>query len=416
MKTSFIKNNYYLLAVVLLLTLFSCTGSGNVKPSEKAGQKQLVDKVQIDSEKEMESIIAEAVGEAKQKGNKKVHIFLDEDPDIVQTQDLVSVRYSAVLETGDPVIKKGLVQDNIAADIIAGRPAGIPGLGPAVLGMRAKEKKTVVVEPKNAFGEALEKKIKKFPRTRTMPLKMAVAKEDYIKRFKSLPSVGDRIRINPYFESEVLKINDTHMLIKNFAKDGMTETAPFGTTTVKVVNEDISITLTPEIGADFYAGQAKGTILSSDDQTFEVDFNHPYAGKKITLDIEVKSFIKGSVHKNIEMEWIEGFDEGLEKAMDENKNMVLVLYADWCKWCKKLLGETFDDPRIKLLKDNFVWAKANSDKDESLKVLFEQHGFPMIVLTTFKGQVIKKIEGYKDAEVLLIELERIMKLELAETD
>ena len=65
-----------------------------------------------------------------------------------------------------------------------------------------------------------------------------------------------------------------------------------------------------------------------------------------------------------EIQWIEGYDEGLTEAEKLNKPAVLVLYADWCAFCKKLFSTTLVDPRIKMMKDDFVWVKVNSDKQK----------------------------------------------------
>nr|NJM04438.1 thioredoxin fold domain-containing protein [Desulfobacula sp.] len=203
-------------------------------------------------------------------------------------------------------------------------------------------------------------------------------------------------------------MTDEFILLHNLATDGRVEQAPFGRTTVSLEGDTITITLTPIIGAEFEAGEKKGFIISADQDRFVVDFNHPFAGQKLFLDLSLVSFTKASAFKDIHIPWIEDHDTGLETARLQEKPAVLVLYADWCQWCKKLFDETFQDPRIKLLKDEFVWVKANSDLDKGLKSFYKQAGFPMLVFLDDKGNMVKKLEGFKDADSLLFELETML--------
>jgi thioredoxin-like negative regulator of GroEL len=85
-----------------------------------------------------------------------------------------------------------------------------------------------------------------------------------------------------------------------------------------------------------------------------------------------------------------------------------VLYAGWCSWSKKLLTESLEDPRIKQMKDRFVWVKVDSDKEQAFKEAYQQNGFPMVVVLNSKGDVVKKIDGYRDAAALKKELEGVL--------
>lgn len=264
-------------------------------------------------------------------------IYLDEDPTIVQTGDLVEIAYTAGLEDGRVIPGKDERTGNDIQTIVAGRPAAIPGLGAVVLGMKAKERKKAVIEPEKAYGLVKPEAREKFSRIRQMPVLIQVEKTLYQEQFKSLPAKGAPVQINPYFPSEVADLTDTQIVLRNLAQDGQVETAPFGRTTIKVDQDMITISLDPVIGAPFAVGNNVGTIISADEDSFLVDFNHPLAGQEVILDVEVLSFIKASVHKNMELLWEDDHDKGLETARLKEKPVVLILYADWCQWCKKCL-------------------------------------------------------------------------------
>ena len=63
-----------------------------------------------------------------------------------------------------------------------------------------------------------------------------------------------------------------------------------------------------------------------------MDTNNPLAGKNIVVDLEVVSLTKAAPQQ---IDWIENQEAGLAKAKKEGKPVFLLLYADWCGWCKK---------------------------------------------------------------------------------
>src|SRR5208283_2835956 len=91
-----------------------------------------------------------------------------QDPGKVQEGDLVKVNFTASDDRGeivrttdakvvnDPNLRKasGFIapEDYAPEDVWVGHAASIPGLGEAVVGMRAGEKKRVVLQPDEAYG------------------------------------------------------------------------------------------------------------------------------------------------------------------------------------------------------------------------------------------------------------------------
>lgn len=412
------------IAILLFLGLLSSCmtpGKQTSLPAENQGSasgSSASDREAGQAEKEkIQKRIAKAVEEAKRTGKTSVDIYLDEDPGIVQTGDLVSVRYRAALEDGTLISRTGpsAMEGSLSLQtLVAGSRTQPPGLGSAVLGLGRDGKKTVTLSPERAFGLHKDEAAQTFPTVRTMPLRLEINAQAYLKKFKALPQKGDRVRLNPYFESEVTEVTGEKILILNLARHGFSEQAPFGKTTLTVEGDVITIRLLPEIGAFFPVEDREGRIISADGAGFVVDFNHPFAGKTLEYDLEILSLTKASAFRNLEIPWIDDHDKGLETARLKEKPMVLILYADWCQWCKKLFEETFADPRIKFLKDEFVWVKANSDLDQGLKSFYRQEGFPMMVFIDAKGNIVKKLEGFKDADGFLAELKQVTDLEKAE--
>ncbi len=375
-----------------------------------AGETEKYDAAQKNARvAEINQKIAAAVEKARREGRTNVSVYLDEQSGIVQPGDLVEISYKLSLENGVQVSSE---KDKVK--ILTAGPGAV--LARETIGMKVKQKKRSVIEPKDAFGIRKEENTQVFPANRTMPVDMQVSAEVYKKQFNGLPSENDLIQITPYFKSKVLKVDGQKIIIRNLAEDGFVQNKSIGQTTISVKDAVITISLEAKKGASFATGEKTGRIIEADEKSFLVDFNHPYAGKKMILDLEVLSITKASEFADIELEWIEDHDQGCDIAYKEKKNTVIMLYADWCGWCKKMLSETFEDPRIKMLADQFVWIKANSDADQSLKEFYGQDGFPLIVLSDYQGKILKKMEGFKSADKLLPELEMILNTDVAKAD
>jgi FKBP-type peptidyl-prolyl cis-trans isomerase 2 len=340
----------------------------------------------------------------------------------IEPGDLAEVHYTATLEDGtlvqtsirhvaeDPAVIKALgyraPEIFGPVEILAGERAVFPRLGRAVLGMAPGEKKTVPLIPDLAFGPKNPKKIETYDAVKRIPRVGFVAARDYLQRFGTFPIKGKEVQFTPYFKSRVIDVTDDHVKLEALARDGARVKNEFGGfTEVRIEGDEVVLRLIPEIGARFNMEDKKGVITAHDEKTFTVDYNPPLAGKPVVLEVEVLSFTKASTLEALKIEWLENHDKALERAEAEKKPVLLVLYAAWCSWSKKLMNESLEDPRIKALKDRFVWVKVDSQKHKDLYEFYEQKGFPLTVLLNPEGEVIKKISGYSEAGTLKKALE-----------
>ena len=112
----------------------------------------------------------------------------------------------------------------------------------------------------------------------------------------------------------------------------------------------------------------------------------------------------------IDLKW-KKFDEGLSLAKKEKKNILVDVYADWCKWCKKMDAEVFTNDSIApYLNKNFVLIKLNGESSEKIKYKgetmnaadfargFGVSGFPTVIFLEPDGEAITKVPGFLDAQ------------------
>ena len=352
-------------------------------------------------------------------------VLLSKDTDnLVEAGDLVTVHYTMKLENGEVfyTTKQATAEDESVRKVFWFQPA--PTFGPEeimagneptrrelaleVVGMHKGDFKSVTMPPEKGFGPIDEKKIVRLERVKSIPKYAGVNASDFMARMKSLPVEGREINWTPYFKSKITHVNEQYVEMEALIEKTSTHPAEYGTTTVSLRGDDVIISLKPIVGATFEVNGKRGRITQVDDAAFSVDFNHPAAGQSIILEMAVLDIEKDSAGNGRAIDWITEHDQGYEAAKAQHKPMVLVLYADWCGWCKKLLNTTVQDVRVQKFWNQFIWTKVNSDKKREYKDRYKQNGFPMVIMINTQGEVINRIEGFRDARAFVQELEKAL--------
>lgn len=130
----------------------------------------------------------------------------------------------------------------------------------------------------------------------------------------------------------------------------------------------------------------------------------------ITLGLSLTAFTnKKKADKGIE--FYEGnFDAALAKAKSENKIIFMDAYASWCGPCKKMAANVFTDEKVgDYFKSKFVSLKMDMEKGEGPAIArkYPVQYYPTLFFIDAKGNVLKKIVGYHDAEQLLKEAQSV---------
>ena len=112
--------------------------------------------------------------------------------------------------------------------------------------------------------------------------------------------------------------------------------------------------------------------------------------------------------------WETNYNTALEKAVKENKAIMIDFYTDWCTICKIMETNVYLDKEIASnINYNFVPLKINAeDNEENVKLLTNKYNisaFPSGVFINTNGFIIKKILGYIDTNDLLEEIKNIEK-------
>ncbi len=101
------------------------------------------------------------------------------------------------------------------------------------------------------------------------------------------------------------------------------------------------------------------------------------------------------------------FSAGFEKGKKENKKIFIDVYADWCKWCKKMDADVYANPDVqKYLGEKFIPIKFNGEATTEITYNGEKFthadltrafgisGFPATVFMKPDGEPISVLPGY----------------------
>lgn len=108
------------------------------------------------------------------------------------------------------------------------------------------------------------------------------------------------------------------------------------------------------------------------------------------------------------------FQDGLKLAKLENKKVLINVYTDWCKWCKKMESEVFPNAEVlKYVDEKFVSIKFNGESSNEITykgksyshsefvAAFGIDGFPATIFLTSEGEPITVLPGYHNADEYL---------------
>jgi len=97
-------------------------------------------------------------------------------------------------------------------------------------------------------------------------------------------------------------------------------------------------------------------------------------------------------------------------AKSEQKPMLIVFGATWCKFCKKLEKETFSQPEMQsYVEKNFIPVHLDLDEERAIGKILEVKSLPCTVVLSPSADLLGKVVGYKDVETMKSQLDKALK-------
>ncbi len=99
-----------------------------------------------------------------------------------------------------------------------------------------------------------------------------------------------------------------------------------------------------------------------------------------------------------EISWYHNYNEAANKALQEEKNIFLLITSDTCQWCRKLEATTLTEPSIaERINAHYIAVRLTRNEDTYPKYL-DAKMVPMNFFLTATGRVINSMPGYWNVE------------------
>jgi thiol:disulfide interchange protein len=113
--------------------------------------------------------------------------------------------------------------------------------------------------------------------------------------------------------------------------------------------------------------------------------------------------------------WLENLDDGLKAAQVANKLVLADFTAVWCKWCKELKLQVFDQAEFtEFAAKNLVLVSVDADQNRELVDKYGVKGYPTVLIMSADGKVLEKLEGFKKLPEFMAALKKTESLKPAE--
>lgn len=105
-------------------------------------------------------------------------------------------------------------------------------------------------------------------------------------------------------------------------------------------------------------------------------------------------------------------DEALTRASQENKKILIDVYASWCPYCQRMHSNVYtNDDVLNAISDHFLWVKINVESEDMVTYkgsefteaqfarALENENVPTTYFMNDEGAIIGVQPGYLEAEV-----------------
>ncbi|HTF89113.1 MAG TPA: thioredoxin family protein [Planctomycetota bacterium] len=105
------------------------------------------------------------------------------------------------------------------------------------------------------------------------------------------------------------------------------------------------------------------------------------------------------------------WEELLLESRREQRPVLVYLWADASRWCRRLEAEALSDPKLaKALEGVLLWnADAQAGSGQQLAERFATKNYPVLILFDGQGRALDRLDGYLTKEDLLAEIARVMR-------
>lgn len=98
---------------------------------------------------------------------------------------------------------------------------------------------------------------------------------------------------------------------------------------------------------------------------------------------------------------LRNYELGRSIASKSGRLMVMDFWASWCRPCKDMDVELWQNPETQKFATYFVGVRVNAEIEHSLVKKYRANSLPKVVITTVNGDIIWEREGYDEARTFI---------------
>lgn len=100
--------------------------------------------------------------------------------------------------------------------------------------------------------------------------------------------------------------------------------------------------------------------------------------------------------------WQPWSEDLFQRAVRENRLVLLDLEAVWCHWCHVMDKETYADPKVAgLIRERFIPVRVDQDSRPDLANRYRDYGWPATIVFNASGRELAKRAGFLPADEML---------------
>ena len=127
-----------------------------------------------------------------------------------------------------------------------------------------------------------------------------------------------------------------------------------------------------------------------------------------TAAIRPISFAAPKVQRLAPIKWNKSYSAAVAFAKKNHTLVMVDFYTDWCEWCKKMDTDVYPDQRVITAVDQFASVKLDAEKEGAdLAEKYDVDGYPTILILDTQGNLVDRIEGYRDADAFTTDLQSL---------
>jgi thioredoxin-like negative regulator of GroEL len=106
-----------------------------------------------------------------------------------------------------------------------------------------------------------------------------------------------------------------------------------------------------------------------------------------------------------QLQFIDGYAQGLQRAQADHKPMLVFFTAEWCHFCHQMADEAFTSPQVITLAQQFVCVLVDADAEAAVCRQFRVQAFPTVQFVSARGIPLNRVVGKKPGHQLMIAMQ-----------